>query len=108
MRNFSSEPAKDVELRLEVDGQLVAKGFVDLAADGTAQKTLAWKFEKGGMATITGRLENDSLPDDDVKSLVLEVPKELRALLVDGSPSPQKYKDEAFFTEAALSSPGSR
>ncbi len=107
VRNFSSDAAKDVELRLEVDGQLVSKGFVDLAADGTAQKTLAWKFEKGGMATITGRLESDSLPDDDVKSLVLEVPKELRALLVDGSPSPQKYKDEAFFTEAALASPGS-
>ena len=107
VRNFSSEPANDVELRLEVDGALVAKGFVDLAPDGAAQKTLAWKFEKGGIATITGRLEGDALPDDDVKSVVLEVPKELRALLVDGSPSPQKYKDEAFFTDAALSAPGS-
>lgn len=107
VRNFSNEPMNDVELRLEVDGEVVAKGFVDVAADGTAQKTLAWKFQKGGVATITGRLEADALPDDDARSLVLSVPRELTALLVNGNPSPQKYRDEAFFTEAALSASGS-
>jgi hypothetical protein len=39
--------------------------------------------------------------------MVLDVPKELRALVVNGSPSPQRYRDEAFFTEAALSSANS-
>lgn len=107
VRNFSSEAMSDVELRLEVDGEVVAKGFVDVAADGTAQKTLAWKFQKGGVATITGRLEADALPDDDARSLVLSVPRELTALLVNGSPAAQKYRDEAFFTEAALTASGS-
>lgn len=107
VRNFSTDAASDVELRLEVDGEVVAKGFVDLAADGTAQKTLAWRFEKGGVATVTGRLEADALPDDDTRSLVLSVPRELTALLVNGAPSPQKYRDEAYFTEAALTASGS-
>ncbi len=107
VRNFSSTPANDVELRLEVDGEVVAKGFVDVAADGTAQKTLAWRFDTGGVATVTGRLEADALPDDDARSLVLTVPRALTALIVNGSPSPQKYKDEAFFTEAALTASGS-
>ncbi len=59
------------------------------------------------MVTVTGRLEADALPDDDVRSLVVSVPKELTALLVNGSPSAQKHRDEAFFVEAALSAQGS-
>jgi hypothetical protein len=107
VRNFSKEAARDVELLLEVDGEVVQKGFVDLAAEGTTQKTLSWRFAKGGVTTVTGRLEADALPDDDSHSLVLSVPRALTALIVNGSPSPQKYKDEAFFTEAALSATGS-
>ncbi len=107
VRNFSKEAARDVELQLEVDGEVVQKGFVDLAPEGTTQKTLSWKFAKGGVTTVTGKLESDALPDDDVHSLVLSVPRALTALVVNGSPSPQKYKDEAFFTEAALAATGS-
>lgn len=107
VRNFGREQASDVELRLEVDGEVVQKGFVDIAAEGTSQKTLSWRFAKGGVVTVTGRLEPDALVDDDASSLVLSVPRELTALVVNGSPSPQKYKDEAFFVEAALSSTGS-
>lgn len=107
VRNFSNEAVRDLELKLEVDGEVVQKGFVDVSADGTTQKTLAWRFEKGGVATVTGRLEADALPDDDARSVVLSVPRALTALVVNGAPSPQKYKDEAFFTEAALSATGS-
>ncbi len=107
VRNFSKEAARDVELLLEVDGEVVQKGFVDLAAEGTSQKTLSWKFARGGVTTVTGRLEADALPDDDAHSVVLSVPRALTALVINGSPSPQKYKDEAFFTEAALAATGS-
>lgn len=107
VRNFGKEAVRDVELRLEVDGEIVQKGFVDVSGEGTTQKTLSWRFAKGGVATVTGRLENDALPDDDTLSVVLSVPRELTALVVNGSPSPQKYKDEAFFAEAALSATGS-
>lgn len=107
VRNFSTEAVHDVELKLEVNGEVVQKGFVDVPADGTSQKTLAWRFQQGGVATVTGRLDADALPDDDVRSVVLSVPRALTALVVNGAPSPQKFRDEAFFTEAALSATGS-
>lgn len=107
VRNFSNQPLRDVELRLEVNGAVVAKGFVDLAADGTAQKTLAHRFAQGGVVTVTGALAPDALPEDDSRSVVLSVPRELTALVVNGSPATQKYRDEAFFMEAALSETGS-
>ena len=107
VRNFGKVEARDVELRLEVNGEVVQKGFVDLAADGTTQKTLAYRFPEGGTFTVSGRLEADALPDDDVRALVLSVPRELKALVVNGAPSAQKYRDEGFFTDAALNASGS-
>lgn len=107
VRNYGKDAVSNVELRLEVDGEVVQKGFVDVAAEGTTQKTLTWRFVKGGVATVTGRLDADALPDDDSRSLVLSVPRELTALVVNGAPSSQKYRDEGFFIDAALSASGS-
>lgn len=107
VHNFSKEPVRDVELALEVNGEVVSKGFVDLAPQGTAQKTLAHRFAQGGTVTVAGVLTPDALVEDDRRALVLSVPRALTALVVNGSPSTQKYKDEAFFLDAALSAPGS-
>jgi hypothetical protein len=107
VRNFSSLEQHDVELALKVDGQVVAKGFVDLLPEGTAQKSLTYRFQKGGPTYVEGALTQDQLPDDDVRGLVVTVPKELRALVVNGEPNPLKVKDEAYFTDAALSAAGS-
>ncbi len=107
VRNFSSQAQRDVELVLRVDGQAVGKGFLDLSPDGTAQKVLTHRFTAGGQVLVEGVLAPDGLPEDDVRGLVLTVPKELRALVVNGEPNPLKVKDEAFFTDSALSSPGS-
>jgi hypothetical protein len=107
VRNFSSEAQRDVELSLKVNGEAVAKGFVELAPEGTAQKTLTYRFARGGAVFVEGALTPDALPDDDVRGLVVTVPKALRALVVNGEPNPLKVKDEAFFTDSALSAPGS-
>lgn len=107
VRNFSSEAVRDVELALKVDGQTATKGFVDLAPEGTAQKVLTHKFAQGGTFFVEGHLSPDSLVDDDTRGVVVTVPKELRALVVNGEPNPLKVKDEAFFTDAALSANGS-
>lgn len=107
VRNFSNEEARDVELKLELNGEIVSKGFLDLAPLGTAQKTLAHRFTQGGMIVVTGALAPDALTEDDTRSLVLVVPRQLTALVVNGAPSTQKHKDEAFFVDAALSAPGS-
>jgi hypothetical protein len=107
VKNFSDTPRKDVELALRIDGKTVGKGFVDLSAQGTAQKVLSHRFEVGGTFTVEVALPADALVEDDRRSTVVQVPRELKALLVNGSPSPQKYRDEAFFVDAALASAGS-
>lgn len=106
-RNFSDEAMKDVELQLKVDGRVVAKGFFDLPAGGTGQKALTHRFAGGPVAVVEGVLAPDALTEDDVRTVVLPVPRELTALVVNGAPSPQKFRDEAFFVEAALQASGS-
>lgn len=107
IKNFSDNAEKDVELALRIGGKTVAKGFADLSAHGTAQKVLTHRFDSGGTFTVEVSLPADALPDDDQRTVIVQVPRDLKALVVNGAPSPQKYRDEAFFVDAALASSGS-
>lgn len=107
VRNFSPEPVKDLEAMLKIGGQVVAKGFLDIPAHGASQKTLSYRFSSGGVFTGEIAISPDNLAADDQRSFVVVVPKEIRALIVNGEPSTVRYRDEAFFVQAALSAPGS-
>jgi len=107
VRNFSDTESRDVEVVLKVEGEVVSKGFVDLSPHGTAQKVMTYQFTKGGSMLVEAQLTPDALVEDDTRGLVVAVPKELRALIVNGAPSAQKFRDEAFFVDAALASTGS-
>jgi hypothetical protein len=107
VHNFSLEPVKDLVALLKVGDRTVAKGFVDVPPGGTAQKTLAHAFDVGGSFTGEVTLTADSLAEDDRRSFVVHVPKELRALVINGAPNSVRYRDHAFFVEAALSAGGS-
>jgi Aerotolerance regulator N-terminal len=107
LRNFSDAPLSDVEAALVVGGRTVAKGFLEVAANGTAQKVLTHRFEAGG--TVQGEvvLAPDALAEDNRRPFVLHVPEELKVLVVNGAPAAQRIRDETFFLEPALASPGS-
>jgi len=107
VRNFSPEPVRDLEASLKLGGQVVAKGFLDIPANGASQKTLSYRFSSGGVFPGEVAISADNLTADDRRPFVVAVPKELRALIVNGEPSTVRYRDEAFFVEAALSAPGS-
>lgn len=107
VRNFSDAPAKDVQATLKLADTVVTKGFLDLPAQGTAQKTLTWNFPEGGSFTGEVALAPDALAEDDRRPFTLEVPRELHALVVNGQPNPTRYRDEAFFVDAALTAQGS-
>jgi hypothetical protein len=101
LRNSGDEPRQNVPVSLEVGTQVVTRGFVDVPAGGTARKVLAHRFDPGTQL-VTARLEPDALPEDDAWPLVMRVPRDVRALVVDGAPSAVRYRDETFFVEAAL------
>lgn len=101
IRNSGAKAAQNVPVALRVAGQAVTRGFVDVPAHGSARKVLAHRFEPGTQAAEVA-LEADALPEDDSRAFVLRVPRDVRALVVDGAPSAVRYRDEAFFVDAAL------
>ncbi len=107
VHNFSSESVKDLEASLKIGDQIVSKGFLEIPAGGSAQKTLTHTFPAGGVVQGELAISADALTEDDRRPFVLSVPRELRALVVNGSPHATRYRDEAFFVDAALSAPGS-
>src|SRR5581483_10142770 len=48
------------------------------------------------------REEAQGLDEDDGQDFVVQVPRDVKALIVDGAPSSLRTRDEAFFVEAAL------
>ncbi|KFE68890.1 BatA domain-containing protein [Hyalangium minutum] len=107
VKNYGPEALKDLEAAVREGESTLAKGFVDVPANGTAQKTLTVRFARGGTAQGSVTLAPDELPEDDRRAFVLPVPRALKALVINGSPHATRYRDEAFFVEAALSAPGS-
>jgi hypothetical protein len=102
--NNADAVASGLSLSLKIGQSTVAKGFVDVPAHGTAKKTLAAVLPAG---TITGRVELardelHGLDEDDAQDFVVHVPRDVKALIVDGAPSSLRSRDEAFFVEAAL------
>lgn len=101
VRNAGADPVKAMPVALEVDGTVVTRGFVDVPARGQTRKVLAHRFDPGlrkGRVVLGG----DALAEDDARLFVLDVAGEVRALVVDGAPSAIRYRDEAFFVDAAL------
>lgn len=107
VRSFGTEPLKNLEAQVRVGEATLAKGFVDVPANGTAQKVLTVRLPPGGVVAGEVVLQPDGLAEDDRRAFVVNVPRALQALVVNGSPQTPRYRDEAFFVEAALTAPGS-
>lgn len=107
IRNFSPEPLKELEILLRVGEQVVAKGYSDVPPNGTIQKSFTHRFDSGGYFSGEVAIRQDNLSADDHRPFVVQVPKELKTLVVNGSPNAVRYRDEAFFVETALGAPGS-
>lgn len=87
---------------LEAGGKVLSRGFVDLSKNGTARKTLSHAFAHGGEVSGRVTITKDALPADDARAFTLLVKRNVRALVVDGEPSVDRYADEVFFVERAL------
>ena len=104
--NFGNQPLTALPVNLRIGDKQLAKGFVDVAPHGSAKKTLAAVLPAG---LVTGRIElartpASGLDEDDARDFSLLVPRDVRALLVDGAPASLRPRDEAWFVETALSS----
>ncbi len=111
LANYGQGPLSDAPLSLVVglgkDAKTVIRAFADVPAGATGRKALSYAFPQGGPVALNVALPQDALPADDARALALVVPREVRALVVDGAPSPVRYRDEAYFVDSALASPAS-
>ena len=102
--NHSAQAVSGLQVSLRIGQNTLAKGFIDVPAHGTAKKTLGAVLPAG---VVEGRVElardeAQGLDEDDGQDFVVHVPRDVKALIVDGSPSSLRTRDEAFFVEAAL------
>ncbi len=101
------EAARDVPLALRVgtgkEERTAVRSLLELPASGTTRKALAHDFGAGGPAVVTAALPPDALPEDDALTVVVDVPRDVKVLVVNGAPSAVRHRDAAYFLEAALS-----
>ncbi len=109
--NHGPQKLPEVPLSLQIgigpEQKTAIRSFTELPAGGAARKSLLQAFPRGGPAAVQVAIPGDALAVDDARAVVLAVPRDVRALVVDGAPSPVKYRDEAYFVESALTSPAS-
>ncbi|HCF58813.1 MAG TPA: hypothetical protein DFS52_12590 [Myxococcales bacterium] len=105
--NYSGEPKEDLAATLKVGDHVVAKGFVDVPARGTTVKTLTYRFPAGGVYSGAVELGGDALAADDARFFTVRVPRDVSALIINGSPHTVRFLDESFFVQSALDAPGS-
>ncbi len=102
VHNYSSAAVTDLPVELRAGGKVLARGFCDLRPGGACRKSLAASFPPGSAVAGAVAIAPDDLTGDDLAPFVLEVPRAVRVLVVDGAPSPSRYEDEAFFVQEAL------
>ncbi len=100
--NHSDAPRKDLEVMLELEGQVVARGTVDLEPRAVASKRFHHRFEAEGLHQGRMLIPADALPEDDGRSFAVVVRRSLDVLVVSGDPRPGSHRDEAFYLRRAL------
>ncbi len=102
------EAAVEAPVSLEVDGRVVAQGFVAPTPGDVQVKTFTAPI--GGDGVRRGRVVlgpvggegQDGLAADDVRAFSLRVRPSLQVLVVNGDPRTIPYNDEVFYLEKAL------
>jgi hypothetical protein len=103
VRNFGLSEAKSVAVALEEDGQARPAVVVeDLPAGKQVTRRFPVLFSTAGEHQIVARLASDSVPTDNERSLVIDMPDAVDVLIIDGDPKAQ----DAFFLSTALAPGG--
>lgn len=103
LHNYGAEDAEGVELRLNIDGEDVGGGLVDVPAGKTATHTFRHRFEGVGAKEAHVEIAGaDPLDVDNRFHFVVDLKEQIRVLLVNGEPSSVPYSDELYFLVRAL------
>lgn len=102
--NFGTKPARDVELRLSFEGQLIAAGKVELIEPGASvAHVFRHRYDSAKPVSALVEIERgDAYAPDNSYHFVFRPRTRIRALVVNGEPNGVTYDDEVFFLTRAL------
>ncbi|MBU1430997.1 BatA domain-containing protein [Myxococcota bacterium] len=97
--HYAAGPAPKTAARLELEGRVVARAFVDLESGGVGRVTFFTRVEGRGPVAARVALEPDALEIDDARDFWLHPTPQIRLLAVNGDPRPTPIDDELFYFE---------
>jgi len=102
--NFGLGEAKDVAVRLSVDGESPSdEGVIDsIPVGGSKRLALFTKFTAAGYHTVTGRINADHLPTDDQRTIAVRAMDDVRVLLVTADSNAEPSENATFYLRNAL------
>ena len=104
--SFSPQSAPSLPVSFLVDGKTIARGTIEIPANGRARKRFLHAFPEasGSSHDVAVAIEGDDMSFDDERLVHVELARNLRLLIVNGDPRTVRNEDEAFFLETALRS----
>jgi hypothetical protein len=102
--DFSARGINGLGVTLKIDGVVVAKGFVDLSAGGSAKKRFVHVLPAGSGSAhdVEVEIDSDDFRADDRRITHLELARTVRALVINGDARTTDKDDEPYFLERAL------
>jgi len=102
--NFGDSEARDVAVRISVDGDSPTdEGVIESIPSGGAKRlALFTKFRTAGYHTVTGQINADHLPIDDQRTIAVHAMDDVRVLLVSGDTGSDPSEDATFYLRHAL------
>ncbi len=102
VRNFGPNRAEGVRARLTVDGRVGPEQLVDLPVGEDVPIVFNQQFSSPGDHVVEASIEEDALPLDDRRRLVVPVRESVDVLLVDGDFKAEPYQAETDYMAQAL------
>ena len=102
VRNFGPSKAEGVLVRLTVDGRVGPEQSVDLPVGEDVPIIFNQQFATPGDHVLEVAMDNDQLPLDDRRWLVVPVRESLNVLLVDGHFKSEPFQAETDYLAQAL------
>ncbi len=104
--NRTDQPVQNAEVTFTVDGKVVEKTRVNIRPGSEMPLRFRHAFEQPGDTVGSIALKyDDALQADNVAYFCVHVTPRVRVLLVNGDPSRQLVRNDAFFIKTALAPP---
>lgn len=104
VRNAGDTPARDLRLNWTVAGKTLPPRTITVPARASVTARLSHTIDQPGVQTLSVAVEvGDALPADNIRTIGIDVIRQVDVLLVDGDPGNQPLAGETDFLAIALS-----